>query len=1031
VSDSLDIKKIKCKKITQYVNIDFTKKYIDNLVQKLSSYTKINFNDDEIFIKKHNIILTNEQKLIIYDNSKQHVRIIAGAGSGKTTTVLCKIKYLIDNITTPNKILILTFNRSTCDDIKKKISQLFDFDIKMEIYTIDKFCSILKYMYTEKNYVNNIEINSISELGIIGEKLMQKYGREISQRYEYVFFDEFQDVNLHQFNILNIFAKNNSTLVCIGDENQNIYQFRGTDNYYILNFDKLIPNAKTLSLTCNYRSTKEIIELANVSIDNNSTKTNKKMYTIDNSYEKPILQVYESEYEIINFIFNDINTKIKEQNLKYHDFVVLSRNGFPLKNYETFCIKNKIPCVSLLSNKHYDYNSKNIIKEDHLTISTIHSAKGLEWNTVYIIGLSDDHFPSHINNNIQNIEEERRLFYVASTRAKKELYFLSCIREIPLTRFIHEIMDKNVIVINNKSNVELFEFDNKNHLLDTYSVTGIVMSLNGEIMNDMKEKKIIPHMINEKNVTKIYDKNIEYNMEIIEKNLESDFGIFCDLVFTRNIMMYTDQKIEDKNALWILKGIELSDTEMEIYNKYNLKLSQDPKKYSNIVDTNERLMVFCLLKKINLKYEIRRHDTYPIMFLNKLQNAYDNYCDKTKKNDDILMDIYYVSLANKIKDNRRRLVYMNVYDIFMKGFDQINERIKNYAESIKSKNNICKQNVSRNIKKQIFSYHGEMDLMDIDNNIIIDFKCSIDNNLKLEWVIQVMMYYCMYSMDYDNDIDYVGIFNVITGIYWKIRIPSEYDVLTLIQYIDNHLVKIANGSRELKNYDILVDFTECENTPLIEEQNDDINNITTGENTIIFDVETNCEKGELIQIAYIILDKNFQYVKHENKYVKNRVVSQLSYSVNRITNEMLKNGDEFDDIMQLFINDLSKCKYVVGHNIESDCRIINKSYSPILNLFEHKEIICTMRKNKIKCNLKNTKGIIKPPKLEEVYYYYFKQMPKNFHDAMADVVYTTKCFFMTIFDFNDIINIVSKMTIKNYCSIHYDVLNAMTKNKTI
>jgi hypothetical protein len=153
-------------------------------------------------------------------------------------------------------------------------------------------------------------------------------------------------------------------------------------------------------------------------------------------------------------------------------------------------------------------------------------------------------------------------------------------------------MDKNVIVINNKSNVELFEFDNKNHLLDTYSVTGIVMSLNGEIMNDMKEKKIIPHMINEKNVTKIYDKNIEYNMEIIEKNLESDFGIFCDLVFTRNIMMYTDQKIEDKNALWILKGIELSDTEMEIYNKYNLKLSQDPKKYSNIVDTNERLMVF-------------------------------------------------------------------------------------------------------------------------------------------------------------------------------------------------------------------------------------------------------------------------------------------------------------------------------------------------------------------------------------------------------------------------------------------------------
>ncbi|ATZ81100.1 Uvr helicase/DDEDDh 3'-5' exonuclease [Bodo saltans virus] len=1034
--DDLDTKKFKCKRLTQYINIDFTKKYIDKLVNELVTYKKIYFNDNEILVKKQNIVLTDEQKLIIYDNSKKNTRIIAGAGSGKTTTVLCKVKYLIDNMITPNKILILTFNRSTCDDIKKKILHLFGFDIKIEIYTIDKFCNILKYMYTEnvradKQNQKNIQVSSVSELGIIGEKIMEKYGKEISKRYEYVFFDEFQDVNSQQFNILSTFAKNNSVLVCVGDENQNIYQFRGTDNYYILNFDKLINNNKTLSLTQNYRSTKEIVELANNSINYNITKTNKKMYTLDNSHTKPSLHVYESESDILNFIFNDIKVKINGQNLKYHDFAILSRNGFPLKNYETYCIKNNTPCVTLLSNKHYDYNAKSVVKDDHLTISTIHSAKGLEWNTVYVIGLSDEHFPSHVNNNIQNIEEERRLFYVGTTRAKKSLYFLSSIKEIPLTRFIHEIIDNNVIEINNRTDINLFDYNDKNHLINTYSVTGLITSLNGEMMNNMKENDIIPYEIKDKNITNIFNSTIEYNSEIIDKNLEAEFGIFCDLVFTRNIMLHTEQKIEDKNTLWILNGIELSDVEMEIYNKYDLKTSQDPMKYYNIKDNNERLMVFCLLKKINPKYEIRRHDTYPNVFLTKLKAAYVNYCDKTKKNKDIMEDIYYISLSNKIKDNRRRLIYMNVYEIFMNKFDKTNERIENYADMIKSKNNVCKCNISRDVKKQIFSYHGEMDLIDIDNNVIIDFKCSIDNNLKLEWIIQVMMYYCMYSMETDNDIDYVGIFNVITGIYWKLRIPSDYNVLTLLKYIDNHVINISNGERKLKNNgEILVELTECENKPLTVINEIPLSNNTIGTNMMIFDVESNCEKMELLQISYIILDENYQYVKKENRYVKDRVVSQLSYSINHITNDMLKKGDNIDDIMKIFIKDLENCNTIIGHNIMSDCRAINKEYSPVLDLFENKKIICTMKENKFKCNLKNIKGGIKNPKLEELYYYFFKQTPRNFHDAMADVVYTTKCFFMMELKITDLIKIISNMTIENYCSMHFDVLEKMLRKQT-
>ena len=82
---------------------------------------------------------------------------------------------------------------------------------------------------------------------------MMEYGREISSKYNYIFFDEFQDVNSKQFDILNEFVKNGCYLTVIGDDAQNIYQFRGTDNYFLINFDNIFNNCSTYTLTTNYR----------------------------------------------------------------------------------------------------------------------------------------------------------------------------------------------------------------------------------------------------------------------------------------------------------------------------------------------------------------------------------------------------------------------------------------------------------------------------------------------------------------------------------------------------------------------------------------------------------------------------------------------------------------------------------------------------------------------------------------------------------------------------------------------------------
>lgn len=147
----------------------------------------------------------------------------------------------------------------------------------------------------------------------------------------------------------------------------------------------------------------------------------------------------------------------------------------------------------------------------------------------------------------------------------------------------------------------------------------------------------------------------------------------------------------------------------------------------------------------------------------------------------------------------------------------------------------------------------------------------------------------------------------------------------------------------------------------------------------------------------MIFDEQNNKIKTFDKYVKNRTISKRSISINNISKEIFELlGGQFDVIMNEFIDDLSSCEYIVGHNIESDYRIINKNFYPQfsdLNLFENKKIYCIMKESKILCDLKNIKGHIKNPKLEELYYKLFEENPNNCHDALSDIKYTAECFF--------------------------------------
>ena len=868
---------------------------IVDIINKIISFKNNNSNKNyrEFMFGKKKILLDDEQYKIVICNNNNNIRIIAAAGSGKTTTIICRIKYLLDNFTTPDKILLLTFNVDSCRELINRINDLFGFPINIEIRTIDAFCSKIANLYSNDF---GKRIHSLVELSNEGEKILSKYPQIIYPKYEYVFFDEFQDVNESQFNILKIFADTGSKLTVIGDDNQNIYQWRGSNNYYIINIDKIIPNFVTYSILTNYRSNENIINAANLSIKHNINKVEKVMKPCVNNQniitnftiKKPTLIMFPTINSEIDFICNKIKEYKTILNCSYHDFAILSRTNLYLKRVETQLQKNNLPYVTLISDKK-NSDFKPAIKNENIIISTIHKAKGLEWQVVFLVGLSDKYFPSHINNGLKNVEEERRLFYVALTRPKNFLYIVGNTKdEHPISRFIKEILPS--IDYENKTNnfqyndpQTLFQENDENIEITDYAVTEIISLLRGKNIQDLRNLNLIPEKKSDINVTNLFQKELKFNSHIKNNNFEPDFGEFCDTYLTRLIYTktrYTNDKItyiRNNHVEKIINGCDLTTNEMKLFIKYKMIIHHAKKfhdfneSYKYIKDKigNDANEVINVFNKVNLNYEIREEHTYPKNFIKTLKQSYQRYLDIKNPNDSILRDIYNISLCKEFDKGRRRLIYRDIFDIFMDNFEEIKQRMLLYTEII-GKNVTCKtsghQLYEINKEKKI-ALLGESDLIDYDNNIIIDFKCS-ENALKIEWFIQVLTYYSLFLENkiLTGKIKKVGIFNILKGDLYVYDIPENYDTgLLLDQYCDYILREIKNDSQNSLNINLLLENSNENINNKIYHDYQKIyleNNNDLACNTLCFDVETGgFGNNGIVQLAYVIYDENFKKIK--------------------------------------------------------------------------------------------------------------------------------------------------------------------------
>lgn len=388
--------------------------------------------------------------------------------------------------------------------------------------------------------------------------------KRLSNEYQYIMVDEYQDTNTLQADVIRLLASEHNNIMAVGDDAQSIYSFRGANYRNILDFPNIFENTKIIKLEQNYRSTQNILKLTNEIISKAKEKYTKNLFSNIVSPQIPALICAKDTQMEADFIcqrilelldedisLSDICVLTRNARMSYNLEIELSKRAIPFQKFggpkfmETAHIKDIVahlrvilnpddvisltrillllkgvgastvnnimpiikgdlkPDVKLLpSNKtqsltplfntlgqlrdcsttkkpeeivsavinyyrpilkdkyddfskrekdleHFEYLStqysnledfisdlaleppdasvegmyKKNSDDEALTISTIHSAKGLEWDSVFIIGAVDGRFPSAYSfNSEEEMDEELRLMYVATTRAKNNLY---------------------------------------------------------------------------------------------------------------------------------------------------------------------------------------------------------------------------------------------------------------------------------------------------------------------------------------------------------------------------------------------------------------------------------------------------------------------------------------------------------------------------------------------------------------------------------------------------------------------------------
>ena len=377
--------------------------------------------DDKILEK-----LNERQREAVFE-TEGYVRVIAGAGSGKTKLLVSRYAYLVQEygIDSAN-ILCVTFTNKAAGEMKKRIRSLIGdgydtnlictyhgfcnrvlrenpekvflnkqfqiidsyqqkailaeiyrkFELKLDYASFESTLKKLAFFKAKNDYVpamcnpNPCRIMPVitSQNEEILEEFMQRqkatysldfqdliyfaihvlnHNEDVREKWQdrlnYIMVDEFQDSSRTEMRLIDILSGRYRNLMIVGDPDQNIYEWRGSDVRLLVDFEKAHEPTKTIILNQNYRSTPEILRCANTLIEKNKLRLKKDLFT-ENPRGTDVTHYHSrNDFEEMDHIIENIKRIRQTENLNYSDFAILYRTSFLSRIAEKKLVERNVP----------------------------------------------------------------------------------------------------------------------------------------------------------------------------------------------------------------------------------------------------------------------------------------------------------------------------------------------------------------------------------------------------------------------------------------------------------------------------------------------------------------------------------------------------------------------------------------------------------------------------------------------------------------------------------------------------------------
>lgn len=376
----------------------------------------------------------NDRQCEAVKHTEGPLLITAGAGSGKTKVLTCRIAHFLELGVAPYRILAITFTNKAAKEMKERVTNLVgaqadsiwlstfhSFCAKLLRFEVDGFhgytrnftiydssdqlvlvkdClkklnlddkqftprSVLGTISSAKNvlmdakafaakasdfyeqkvadvyalYQEKLRENNavdFDDLLFLAVRLLQE-NEEVREKYQsrfqYILVDEYQDTNHAQYALTKILAARWRNICVVGDADQSIYAWRGADIRNIIDFTRDYPDAASIKLEQNYRSTKTILHAANAVIDNNESRPKKTLWTENPTGNKIIHYQAQTEHDEADYIAGVIYNRHEISHEPYGDMAILFRTNAQSRVLEEKLMRYAIPYTMVGSTKFYD-----------------------------------------------------------------------------------------------------------------------------------------------------------------------------------------------------------------------------------------------------------------------------------------------------------------------------------------------------------------------------------------------------------------------------------------------------------------------------------------------------------------------------------------------------------------------------------------------------------------------------------------------------------------------------------------------------